>query len=132
MWWHNSGIRWRQGAIFGSHQFGKKPSIAHLIVFGCDAFMHVPKEKRSKLDNKAEKCIFVGYKDGIKGYKLWNPVTRKNVYSQDVIFREAKNASRNEDEPKEKGWEKMEFKIMNEGYDSFEEELSKSDEEVEL
>jgi hypothetical protein len=49
---------------------GKKPSIAHLRVFGCDAFMHVPKEKRSKLDNKAEKCIFVGYKDGIKGYKL--------------------------------------------------------------
>ena len=24
----------------------KKPSIAHLIVFGCDSFMHVPKEKR--------------------------------------------------------------------------------------
>ena len=51
---------------------GKKPFIAHLKIFGCDAFMHVPKKKRSKLDNKAEKCIFVGYKDGIKGYKLWN------------------------------------------------------------
>ena len=59
----------------------KKPSIAHLKVFGCDAFMHVPKEKRRKLDNKSEKCIFVGYKDGIKGYKLWNHVTRKIVYS---------------------------------------------------
>jgi hypothetical protein len=43
--------------------------------------MHVPKEKMSKLDNKEEKCIFVGYKDGIKCYKLWNPVTRKIVYS---------------------------------------------------
>ena len=31
----------------------QKPSIAHLRVFGCEAFMHVPKEKRSKLDNKA-------------------------------------------------------------------------------
>ena len=59
----------------------QKPSVAHLRVFGCEAFMHVPKEKRRKLDNKAEKCIFVGYKDGIKGYKLWNPVTRKIVYS---------------------------------------------------
>jgi hypothetical protein len=57
--------------------------------------MHVPKEKRSKLGNKYEKCIFVGYKDGIKGYKLWNPVTRKIVYSQDVVFREVKNTSRN-------------------------------------
>ena len=48
--------------------------------------MHVPKEKRSKLDNKAEKSIFVGYKDAIKGYKLWNPVTRKVVYNRDVVF----------------------------------------------
>ena len=49
---------------------GKNPSIAHLRVFGCDAFMHVPKDKRSKLDNKVEKCMFVSYKDGIKSYKL--------------------------------------------------------------
>ena len=27
-------------------------------VFGCDAYVDVPKEKRKKLDNKAEKCIF--------------------------------------------------------------------------
>ena len=61
------------------------------------------------MDNKEEKCIFVGYKDGIKGYKLWNPITRKIVYSQDVAFREVKKTSRNEDEPKEKGPEKTEF-----------------------
>ena len=59
--------------------YGKKPSIAHLRVFGCDAFMPVPKEKRSKLDNKEEKCIFVSYKYGIKGHNLWNPITRKIV-----------------------------------------------------
>jgi hypothetical protein len=52
---------------------GKKPSLEHLRVFGCDAYVHVPKENRSKLDNKVEKCIFIGYKDGVKGYKLWNP-----------------------------------------------------------
>ena len=34
--------------------FGKNPSISHLIVLGCDAFMHVPNEKRRKLDNKVE------------------------------------------------------------------------------
>ena len=60
---------------------GQKPFVAHLRAFGCEAFMHVPKEKKRKLDNEAEKCIFVGYKDGIKGYKLWHPVTRKAVYS---------------------------------------------------
>jgi transposase InsO family protein len=52
---------------------GKKPSLQHLRVFGCDAYVHVPKKNRSKLDKKVEKCIFIGYKYGVKGYKLWNP-----------------------------------------------------------
>ena len=41
---------------------GKKPFIKHLNVFGCDAYVHVPKEKRSKLDNKVEKCILLAIK----------------------------------------------------------------------
>ena len=32
--------------------FGNNPSITHLRVFGCDSFIHVPKEKRRKMDNK--------------------------------------------------------------------------------
>ena len=60
---------------------GKKPSIKYLKVFGCDAYVHVPKEKRSKLDNKGKKCIFIGYKDGMKWYKLWNTITKNTVYS---------------------------------------------------
>ena len=70
---------------------GKKPSISHLRVFGCDAYVHVPKEKRTKLDSKSKKCIFIEYKDGLKGYKLWNLVTRKVVYSRDVMFKEVKD-----------------------------------------
>lgn len=60
---------------------GKNPSLSHLIVFRCDLFVHVPKEKISSLDNKFEKCIFIMYKDGVEGYKLWNLVTRKMVYN---------------------------------------------------
>jgi hypothetical protein len=48
----------------------KNPSVSHLKVFGYDAFLHVPKEKRRKLDKNAVKCIFIGYKEGMKGYKL--------------------------------------------------------------
>ena len=29
---------------------GKKPSIRHLHVFGCEAYAHAPKEERSKLE----------------------------------------------------------------------------------
>jgi hypothetical protein len=66
---------------------GKNSSVAHLKVFGCDAFAHVPKEKRIKLDKKAVKCIFIGYKEGMKGYKLWDPASRRTVYSRYVVFR---------------------------------------------
>jgi transposase InsO family protein len=52
---------------------GKKPSLQHLRVFGCDAYVHVPKENRSKMDKKDEKCISIGYKYGVKVYNLWNP-----------------------------------------------------------
>ena len=51
----------------------KKPSLSHIMVFGCDAYVHVPKEKRTKLDTESDRCIFIWYKDGLKGYKLWNP-----------------------------------------------------------
>jgi hypothetical protein len=60
---------------------GKEPSLTHIKVFGCDAYVHVPKENRSKIDKKVEKCMFIGYKDGLKGYKLWNPENKKVVYS---------------------------------------------------
>jgi hypothetical protein len=59
----------------------KNPSVAHLKVFGCDAFVHVPKEKRSKLDKKAVKCVFIGYKEGMKGYNLWDHASRRTMYN---------------------------------------------------
>ena len=48
-----------------------------------------------------------------------------------MVFREVKGTSRNEDESKEQGLEKMEFELKNEGSNSFEEESFESDDEVE-
>ena len=95
-------------------------------VFGCDAYVHVPKEKRTKLDSKFEKCIFIGYKDGLKGYKIWNPVTRKVVYNRDVVFREVKDVIKCEVQLKE--LEKIEFELKEEESDSTAEEESKDEE----
>ena len=100
---------------------GKKPTIKHMNFFGSDAYVNVPKEKRSKQDNKVEKCIFIGYKDGMKGYKLWNPVTKNIVYSRDVVFREVKEVPRHEVIPMENELEKVEFELEDEKYDSMEE-----------
>ena len=49
---------------------GKDVSYSHLKVFGCKSFMHVPKEQRSKLDDKETPCIFIEYGDEKFGYKL--------------------------------------------------------------
>ena len=54
----------------------------------CKAFMHVPKEHRSKLDNKATPCVLVGYSDEEFGYGLWDLEKRKIVRSRDVVFHE--------------------------------------------
>ena len=43
-------------------------------------------KKRTKLDDKSEKYVFVGYDSRSKGYKLYNPNSRKIVISRDVEF----------------------------------------------
>eukprot|EP00253_Pinus_taeda_P033574 PITA_33574 len=78
---------------------GKKPSLSHPRVFGCDAYVHVPKEKRTKLDSKSEKCIFIG---------------------------EAKDVIKHEVQPKEP--EKIEFELKEEQSNSTTEEESEDEE----
>jgi transposase InsO family protein len=67
---------------------GKKPDVQHLRVFGYLAFVHIPAEKRSKLDYKSKACIFLGYSLTAKAYRLYDPVDKKLIVSRDVIFRE--------------------------------------------
>ena len=107
----------------------KKPSLQHLRVFGCDVYVHVPKENRSKMDNKDEKCIFIGYKDGVKGYKIWNPETKNTVYSQDVVFREVNDVSKQEFLPRQEKPEKIEFGSDDAKSESFEEDEVEEEEE---
>jgi hypothetical protein len=101
---------------------GKKPSLQHIRVFGCDAYVHVPKENKSKLDKKVEKCIFIGYKDGVKGYKLWNPKTKKTVYSRDAVFREVKDVSKHEFLPMQDKPKKIDLELDDAKSESSEEE----------
>ena len=68
--------------------YGEKPDVSHFKVFGCNAFVYVPDQKRRKLDKKSMRCIFFGYPNGCKGYKLYNPETKQMIRSRDVIFLE--------------------------------------------
>lgn len=55
-----------------------------LRIFGEAAMIHVPKEKRKKLDEKSEEGFFLGYEPN--GYRLYNKETNKVVIAKDVIF----------------------------------------------
>ncbi|KAK8937447.1 hypothetical protein KSP39_PZI012254 [Platanthera zijinensis] len=72
---------------------GRKPSVKHLRVFGCVAYAHIPDQRRRKLDDRSEKCIFVGYAPASKAYKLYNPETEKPIISRDVVFEEGSSWS---------------------------------------
>ena len=66
----------------------EKPDVSHLKVFGCNVFVHVPDPKRKKLNKKSISSIFVGYPEGSKGHKVYNPDTKKFFRSRDVVLLE--------------------------------------------
>lgn len=65
--------------------YGKPAQFDHFRIFGSEVYVHVPKQKRSKLDPKAKKCIFVGYDDNHKGFRVMDECNRISV-ARDVKF----------------------------------------------
>ncbi|GJX75492.1 transposable element [Tanacetum coccineum] len=64
---------------------GKPADYSKLRVFGCPAYYHV---SDGKLNPRANKGIFMGYGDGVKGYRIWSPSERRVILSRDVTFDE--------------------------------------------
>ncbi|XP_050908522.1 uncharacterized protein LOC127122185 [Lathyrus oleraceus] len=67
---------------------GQKPTFSHLKVFGSVAYAHVPGQRRTKLEDKSKKYIFIGYDEKKKGYKLFDPKTKNVIVSRDVRINE--------------------------------------------
>lgn len=68
---------------------GQKPDINHLKIFGCEAMIHIPKEKSKKWDPKAQKAIFMGYCDNMKGYRFIIPPSKNIIRSRNAVFLES-------------------------------------------
>lgn len=67
----------------------KPVDLSNLRIFGCVAFMHIPKEKRKKLEPKSKRMLFVGIFENSKAYRLIDPTKPTVVIkSRDVIFDE--------------------------------------------
>ncbi|KAI3780138.1 hypothetical protein L2E82_10080 [Cichorium intybus] len=56
---------------------GKVPSLAHIKVWGCEAF--VRRDTHDKLAERSERCFFIGYPKQSFGYLFYRP-------SEDVVF----------------------------------------------
>ena len=57
-----------------------------LRIFECPTYRHI---KEDKLELRAKKGVFFGFKKGDKGYKIWDMKDKKTILSRDVTFDEA-------------------------------------------
>ena len=67
---------------------GTKLNVVHLRTFGCIAYTHIPSKLGKKLDDISEKCIFIGYNETSKAYRIYNTISKKLILSRDVKFLE--------------------------------------------
>ena len=67
-------------------QTGKDVCHKHIKVFGCRAFVHIPRDEKSKLAKTTKQCIFLGHSEDEFGYRFWDPISKKVIRSRDVVF----------------------------------------------
>jgi hypothetical protein len=80
---------------------GIKLNVVHLRTFGCISVTHIPSELRRKLDDRSEKCIFVGYNETSKVYRLYNLISKKLILNRDIKFLENQYWIESENHPME-------------------------------
>ena len=59
--------------------------------FGCVTYVHIHKNQRTKLDPGDVRCVFLGYAAHKKGYRCYDPTTRRLYTTMDVTFIESEN-----------------------------------------
>jgi hypothetical protein len=67
---------------------GNKPELSHLKIFGCPVFVHILKEKRTKLDPSGKKGIFFGYCKVSKDFRIYISGYHHIDINRDVTFDE--------------------------------------------
>jgi hypothetical protein len=76
------------GGILEEAWIGKKVNYSFMKTFSCEAFVHIDKENRTKLETKSKKCTFTRYNVNDFGYPLWDYENHKIIRSRDVVFNE--------------------------------------------
>ena len=64
---------------------GKPADYSNLRAFGCTVYYHV---SEGKLEPRAKLGVFMGYEEGVKGYRIWSPSENRVILSRNVVFDE--------------------------------------------
>ena len=66
----------------------RKPDLSHFHVFGSRCWAHIPSELQRKLGPQSHPALFMGYPDGVKGYRVHDRSSGAFFTACDVIFDE--------------------------------------------
>jgi len=64
------------------------PYFTHLEIFRCTTYVLILKESKHKLEFHSNECIFLGYNEQSKAYKLQVKFTKLIIICKDVTFNE--------------------------------------------
>jgi hypothetical protein len=67
---------------------GRKPNVSFLRMFGCVGHVKNTKPHLGKLEDRSTPMVLLGYEEGSKAYRLYDPKGGKVVISRDVVFNE--------------------------------------------
>nr|KYP38155.1 Retrovirus-related Pol polyprotein from transposon TNT 1-94 [Cajanus cajan] len=68
-----------------------RPMVTYFRVFRCVAHVHIPEQRRTKLEDKSKMCVFLRISDESKAYRLFDLVSKKIIVSRDVVFEEERS-----------------------------------------
>lgn len=68
--------------------YKREPNYSLLKIFGCLSYATNVSPHKTKFEQRAYKCIFIGYSLRHKAFKLYNLDTEQVIVSRDVIFYE--------------------------------------------
>jgi hypothetical protein len=67
---------------------GRKPNVHFLRVFGCVGHVKITRPHQQKLEDRSSPMVFIGYEEGSKAYRMYDPAAKRMHVSRDVIFDE--------------------------------------------
>ncbi|CAB0002505.1 unnamed protein product, partial [Nesidiocoris tenuis] len=65
---------------------GQRTNVGYFKTFGCIGYALEKRKNRGKFDSKTNRCVFLGYSEETKGFKVWYPDQRKVGFTRDVKF----------------------------------------------